>query len=524
MKINILDCTLRDGGYINNWSFKDEHIAKILKALKNSKIDIIECGYLDDKKGVKNDSTLFDSTIAADKVLASLLNSDAQRVIMINFGDFDVKNLPLKEQTSIDGIRLAFHKKDIDKAFETAYKIKELGYNLYFQPMVTKNYKDIEFLSIIQKTNELNPYAFYIVDSFGSMTLDEFHKYLILAQNNLNSSISLGYHSHNNMQLAFSNAISMCNQNLKREIIIDSSIYGIGRGAGNLNTELIADYLNNSYEKEYDTLPLLDIIDELLASLMAKNSWGFSPAQFLSASYNCHPNYASYLVNKNTNHIVGIKKILDKLPEENKSSFDKELIEKLYREYILEPKSSLKSELKLNLHKNILLIASGKSVNEYKELLQSKAKDSNYQIIGLNHKPTIECDYYFFTNQKRYDEFYEKIESNKIVITNNIQIKNDVSVVLDFSKLVLNREILVTNSTIVLINYLVHSSFTSVEIAGLDGYKIGVNNYSYDENQIVIDTKSQQEENDTIKNSLSELSNKIKIKLITPSIFSEENK
>ncbi|MDX4060338.1 aldolase catalytic domain-containing protein [Aliarcobacter skirrowii] len=523
-KIQILDSTLRDGGYINNWSFKDEHIAKILKALENSKIDIVECGYLDDKKGIKNNSTLFDSIMTADKFLTPLVSSNAQKVIMINFGDFDVKNLPLKDQTSINGIRLAFHKKDIERAFETAYKIKKLGYNLYFQPMVTKNYKDIEFLSIIEKTNELNPYAFYIVDSFGSMTLDEFHKYLILAQNNLNISISLGYHSHNNMQLAFSNAISMCNQNLKRDIIIDSSIYGIGRGAGNLNTELIADYLNNSHEKEYDTLPLLEIIDELLASLMLKNSWGFSPAQFLSASYNCHPNYASYLVNKNTNHIVGIKKILDKLPEENKSTFDKELIEKLYREYILEPKSSLKGELKLSLDKNILLIASGKSVNEYKELLESKEKDSNYQIIGLNHKPSIECDYYFFTNQKRYDEFYEKIEAKKIVVTNNIELKKDVYSVLDFSKLVLDYETLITNSTIVAINYIVQSNFKNVEIAGLDGYKIGVENYSYDENQIVSDRKSQQKENDIIKNSLAELSNKIKINLITPSIFRENDK
>ncbi|MFW0743027.1 aldolase catalytic domain-containing protein [Aliarcobacter butzleri] len=524
MRIKILDCTLRDGGYINDWAFKDTHISKILKALDSSNIDILECGYLNDKKGMKNNSTLFDSTATADKALAFLSKSDSQKVIMINLGDFDVKNLPPKEQTSINGIRLAFHKKDIDQAFESGYKIKELGYKLYFQPMVTKNYKDIEFLSIIEKTNELNPYAFYIVDSFGSMTLDEFHKYLVLAQNNLNSSISLGYHSHNNMQLAFSNAISMCSQNFKREIIIDSSIYGIGRGAGNLNTELIADYLNNSHEKEYDTLPLLDIIDELLASLMAKNSWGFSPAQFLSASYNCHPNYASYLVNKNTNHIVGIKKILDKLPEENKSSFDRELIEKLYIEYILEPKSNLLGELKLSLDKNILLIASGKSVNEYKKLLESKAKDPNYQIIGLNHKPSIECDYYFFTNQKRYDEFYEKIEAKKIVVTNNIQLKKDVNSVLDFSKLVLNHQVLVTNSTIVAINYLIQSNFKSVEIAGLDGYKIGVENYSYDENQIVSDVKAQQEENHIIKNSLVELSNKIKINLITTSIFREDDK
>jgi len=517
--IKILDCTLRDGGYINDWAFKDAYITKILKALDNSHIDIIECGYLDDKKGVKNDSTLFDSIATADKALTPLAQSDAQKVIMINFGDFDVKNLPSKERTSINGIRLAFHKKDIDKAFEAAYKIKDLGYYLYFQPMVTKNYKDIEFLAIIERANELNPYAFYIVDSFGSMTLDEFHKYLVLAQNNLNSSISLGYHSHNNMQLAFSNAISMCSQNLKREIIIDSSIYGIGRGAGNLNTELIADYLNNAHEKSYDTLPLLDVIDELLASLMLKNSWGFSPAQFLSASYNCHPNYASYLVNKNTNHIVGIKKVLDKLPSESKNSFDKELIEKLYRDFILEAKTPTKGKLELLKEKKVLLVASGKSVLDNKELLELRANDENYTLIALNHKASVECDYYFFTNQKRYDEFSERLELSKLVITNNISTTNEPNIILDFSKLVLNKDILVTNSAILAINFFIQQNYKSVEIAGLDGYKIGSDNYSYDENQVVSDTSAQLAQNEIIQTSLDKLSTFINIDLITPSIF-----
>lgn len=521
MNIKILDCTLRDGGYINNWSFNESHTIKILNSLNQSKINIVECGYINDKNGEIKDTTLFDSLDSVDQVLKNIdFNENIEKVIMINLGDYDVANLPPKEQTSIDGIRLAFHKKDIELAFQIASKIKESGYKLYFQPMVTKNYKDIEFLDIIERVNSLKPDAFYIVDSFGSMTLKEFHKYLILSDNNLANNISLGYHSHNNMQLAFSNAISMCMQNLKREIIIDSSIYGIGRGAGNLNTELISDHLNKTYDKNYDALPLLEIIDELLASLMVKNSWGFSPAQFLSASYNCHPNYATYLVNKNTNYIVSIKKILDKLPDDKKSSFDKELAEKLYRNYILESKSDLKGNFQLTIDKNILLIASGPSVIEYKELLEAKEKDSNYQIVALNHKPDdINCDYYFFTNQKRYDEFQDKIESDKIVITNNIQIVTDPIAVLDFKQLVLGNNELVTNSTILAINFLIQTGHKKVEIAGLDGYKLGKENYSYDENQIVIDVKSQLAENQIIENSLQQFSNKIDINIITPSIF-----
>ncbi len=522
--MQILDCTLRDGGYINDWAFPNKHIEKILKALSSSNVDVVECGYLNDKNGVANDSTLFDSTKSADKALKSVTNSRVENVIMINLGDFDIINLPNKKETKIDGIRLAFHKKDMNLAFESGEKIVKLGYKLYFQPMVTKNYKDIEFLSVIERVNELEPWAFYIVDSFGSMTLEEFHKYLVLANSNLNEQISLGYHSHNNMQLAFSNAISMCTQNFKREIIIDSSIYGIGRGAGNLNTELIADYLNNTYDKNYSTLPLLEIIDELLASLMSKNQWGFSPAQYLSASYNCHPNYATYLVNKNTNHIVGIKQVLDKLPKDKKSSFNKDLIEQLYIESIIEEKSPLSTKLEIPKNKKILLVASGKSIAEYIELIKLKEKDSNYILIGLNHKPVIKCDYYFFSNQKRYDEFEEQVDAQKIVVTNNIRIVNNSNIVIDFSKLIFTSDKLVNNVAIVFINYLVQNRYKSVEIVGLDGYKTNERNYSYDETSYVRDSKTLEDQNRQLTEALASLKEQIEIVFLTPTLLIDKEK
>ena len=524
MNIKLLDCTLRDGGYINDWNFTNLHIDKILDALENANIDIIECGYLNDKVGKNKNSTLFFHQTVLDNILKKHIKNKIQKVVMINLGDYDVTNLLHKDNTNIDGIRLAFHKKDINLAFEVGSKINQLGYRLYFQPMITKNYKDIEFLQLIERVNKLQVYSFYIVDSFGSMTLDEFQKYLILAQNNLDSSISLGYHSHNNMQLAFSNAISMCSKKLNREIILDSSIYGIGRGAGNLNTELIADYLNRSYNKNYNTVPLLEVIDELLASLMAKKSWGFSPAQFLSASYNCHPNYATYLVNKNTNYIVSIKKILDKIPEEKKSSFDKDFIETLYRNYILEPKSKLMGKFNVAIKKKILLIASGKSVSDYIEVLNTKVKNSAYVIIGLNHSPLVDCDYYFFTNQKRYDQFKDELDNEKLVVTNNIKIKNDVLAVLDFEKVTFVNNKLITNVAISCINYLINIGLNKVCIAGLDGYQENTNNYHYDETSVVNDNKTLIEQNDSLSNILDILQERICIKFLTPSLFQKKEK
>jgi len=220
--MKILDCTLRDGGYVNNWGFLQSQISKITDSLERSMVDIVELGYLDNRKGGNKNTTLFDSVASVESVL-SKSTKQMTKVVMINLFDFDVDKLPHKSKTRIDGIRLAFHKRDIEDALLEAEKIIDLGYQLFFQPMVTKTYTDDDFLSVIESVNQLDIYAFYIVDSFGSMLLAEFRHYVDLANHNLSDGVKLGYHSHNNMQLAFSNAIDLCGRQLARGVIIDSS-------------------------------------------------------------------------------------------------------------------------------------------------------------------------------------------------------------------------------------------------------------------------------------------------------------
>lgn len=521
MSVQILDCTLRDGGYINDWNFNNSQIKEIFTALKAANIDIVECGYLNDKKGAPENSTLFNSTGTINTLLKKI-NFDSQLVAMINLGDFDIETLPPKDKTLLDGIRLAFHKKDFEKALKAARFIIDLGYSLYFQPMISKSYSDLEFLSLIKEANKLDIYAFYIVDSFGSMTLEEFQRYAIISSYNLNPNILLGYHSHNNMQLAFSNAISLCNNRAKRDVIIDASIYGMGRGAGNLNTELIADYLNQTLNASYNTIALLEIIDTFLASLMRNNPWGFSPAHYLSASLNCHPNYASFLVNKNTNHIVTLRNILEKIPNEKKFSFDQKLIESLYMNNLLEPKTVERGVLHIPSDKKVLLIASGKSTLEYKELLYEKSDNPDYILIALNHNPEISCDYYFFSNQKRFDEFKNSISINKIVITTNIRSNINLKTVLSFKNLSFIDKTFISNVAVLAINYLISQGIQEVEIAGLDGYKTNTDNYIYEEKSVVIDHRALSMENTIIKEALGLLKMDIVIEFITPSVFKKE--
>lgn len=519
-KIKILDCTLRDGGYINNWEFSQSQFSKIVSSLEKSSIDIIELGYLDDKKGICINSTLFDSVSTLDKALGSLAQK-VHKVVMMDLFSFDLDKLPLQSNTKINGIRLAFHKKDINEALLAAEKIIDLGYQLFFQPMVTKNYSDDDFLALIKKANRLSIYAFYVVDSFGSMSLNEFNHYISLAHNHLNNNIVLGYHSHNNMQLAFSNAINLCSEKIDREAILDSSIYGMGRGAGNLNTELIADYLNTINKPKYKVIPLLEVIDEILAYYFKKHSWGFSPAQYLSASLDCHPNYASYLVNKKTTHIADIRQILEKIPLENKNSFDKNLADDLYQKFLFTEKSKPQGKLNISSDKKILLVASGSSVNDSLNLIKDKASSDNYVVIALNHKPQFSCDYYFFSNQQRFDKFTDELPLEKQVITTNIRSENSIGTVISLKDIVYVKETFVTNVTIMMINYLILTNIKKLEIVGLDGYQIGKNNYAYDETSELLNSHLYNETNQIVKDSLSVLKSFIDIKLLTPSAYTK---
>jgi 3-deoxy-D-manno-octulosonate cytidylyltransferase len=523
LNIKILDCTLRDGGYINEWNFTNQQINKIIRSLEESKVDIIECGYLDDKQGVEKNSTMFKNVPIIDKLINK---RGAIKVAMINFLDFTLDKLPLKEDSKLDGIRLAFHKKDLDKALVSGEEIKQKGYKLFFQPMITKNYSDLEFLEMLEKINKLDPYSFYIVDSFGSMTLQEFTRYVNLTDNNLSSNILLGYHSHNNMQLAFSNAISLCMSRLNRDIILDSSIYGIGRGAGNLNTELIFDFMNKTFNKEYETMPLLEVIDDFLNSLMHENPWGFSPAQFLSAAFNCHPNYATYLINKNTKHITEINQLLSLIPEDKKSSFDKSFIEKIYLDnYVNSLQNSLNDKFELDKNKKILLIASGTSVNEHAELIKNKINTNEYITVSLNHNSKFETDYYFFTNQKRFDEFSNDIDFGKTIISTNIKTDKTVFSVLDLSEIASYKDEVFTNVSLIAINMFFQKGFEEIEVAGLDGYDTNkMDNFHYHETTQIHDKKTLEEENGILLKGLKLLNEKISIHFVTPSIFKGELK
>lgn len=167
-KVHVLDCTLRDGGYCNEWQFGFENVKKIMNGLVEADVEVIECGFITNRVKYHPDITKFSTFEQIAAVIPK--NRDGKIfVAMMNYGEYDVDDIPPYDGTSIDGIRVAFHKKNIDEALKLCSKIKDKGYLVFIQAMVSLNYLDDEFLSMIRKVNIFQPYAFYIVDSFGMM-------------------------------------------------------------------------------------------------------------------------------------------------------------------------------------------------------------------------------------------------------------------------------------------------------------------------------------------------------------------
>ena len=468
-KVSILDCTLRDGGYCNNWEFGFNNIRKITDGIVNAGIEIVECGFLTNKIEYNKDASKYTTVEEIAAVIPENRNGKIF-VAMMNYGEYNLDELPACDGKSIDGIRLAFHKKDLTKAIEVCEKIKEKGYLVFIQAMVSLAYSDNEFLSLINRVNEIQPYAFYIVDSFGMMKSKDLIRLFYVVEHNLDENIWIGFHSHNNLQLAYSNAQTLCTVTTNRNLIIDASVYGMGRGAGNLNTELFVNYLNENADKNYDIKPLLTIIDEILNEFYQRNYWGYSLPNYLSASHNAHPNYAGYLDDKKTLTVDDMDEIFSMMDDEKKVHFDSKYIETLYLRYMEKGTVNNKhiEDLKTAIKgKKLLLVAPGKSSSDEKDKVISFKENKDVVTVSVNFAYD-EFDYIFLSNLRRYKEL-ENMVKGKCIVTSNIS-TSEAYLQTPYKALLNNEEAVKDNAGLMAIKFFISLGVKEIYLAGFDGY------------------------------------------------------
>lgn len=331
-KIMLLDCTLRDGGYVNNWNFGKNAILDIERKLVSTGVDIVEIGFLK-KEPYDPNRTVFSAEEQIHPVIAPKKKGVLYAAMVEVQNPLPVAELSPKSESSVDIIRIIVWKRLLKEGFEYCKAIADKGYKICIQPARVNQYSEEEFIQMIELFNQISPLAVYVVDSWGTQNKEDIVKYASIANKHLKDDIALGFHGHNNMQQAFSCAEAVIDLNLDRDIIIDASIFGIGRGAGNLNIELFANYLNAKHNKKYDIKPMLEIYADYINEIYARYPWGYTIPHFLTAVVDCNPEYAFYYGAENKLPANQILDILLTLSVDDKVIFSKETAERYLEKY-----------------------------------------------------------------------------------------------------------------------------------------------------------------------------------------------
>lgn len=530
--ISLLDCTLRDGGYVNDWNFGHTNLTSAFERLINAGVDIIEIGFLDERREFDINRSIIPSTKCVEKIYGKIDKKNSMIIGMIDYGTCSLKQVQPCSESYLDGIRVIFKKHLMHEALEFCHQIKNLGYKVFAQMVSITSYSDEELDEFIQLANHVKPYAVSMVDTYGLLYKDNLLHYFEYLNEGLDPDISLGYHSHNNFQLAYSNCMEVLRKKIERNLVVDATLYGMGKSAGNAPIELLAMHMNDHYGKSYDISQILEAIDGNIMKIYQETPWGYNLFFYLAASNSCHPNYVKFLMDKHTLSIKSVNTILEWIEPEKKLLYDKTHIEQLYLKYQASEcdDNSVRKALREKLSgKKLLILGPGTSIQKEKETILRFINENRPLIISINFIPEdFPVDYVFLSNPRRYIRLINQLREEKnagvkVIATSNVTNTHaDFSYTVNNAKLLDKEALVIDYSFIMLAKLLMDMNPESVICAGLDGYSATGLNYA-DENMEYWFTRRKADElNQYVKTALIPIKKKLDLSFLTKSLYEEE--
>jgi 4-hydroxy 2-oxovalerate aldolase len=392
MKTKILDCTLRDGGYYTNWDFDPDIVEKYIKYSNELNIDYIEIGYRNNKNPIEYKGQFYYSPKGTLEYFKK--NSNHKIALMIDFKSIDLsqaKNLLLDCVGLVDLIRIAASPDQLDNIQPFISQIKNLGFEVALNIMYLSNWNITKMKKSLANIKDVD--FIYLVDSFGSVFPDQLEK--IINEIKSISKNKLGFHSHDNIELAFSNTLTAINNKID---IVDSTILGMGRGAGNLKTELLLMKLIFNSKESYKTYDALSNLVEAFLPLKQIYNWG-SDISYKFAGINSYPQKDIMFLKLSKNY--EFSQILGHFEKKNNK------------------KTSLK-DISLSIIKNNLdtiIVGGGISIKSHENAIQKFIKKKNYNIIFLTTR-------YSNLNDNKFSNVFQIVLGSDVSKIKKIKSKN----------------------------------------------------------------------------------------------------
>jgi 4-hydroxy 2-oxovalerate aldolase len=286
-EIRVVDCSIRDGGLINQWQFSDEFVRATYQALSAAGVDYIEIGY-------KASQGLFDPQkfgkwrFCSDDDVRRVIDgveSTAKLACMVDIGRVEEKDIVPVAESPFKMIRVACYIRDVAKAIALCNMIMDKGYETTVNIMAVSTNHEREIDEALADLSKTSIPIVYVVDSYGAMYCED----ITMLVNKYREALpgkTVGIHTHNNRQLAFGNTIQAI---INGANMLDASVYGIGRGPGNCCLELLLSFLQNP---KFKLRPILDLIQKQYLPLREKIEWGYIIPYMITGMLNEHPRVA----------------------------------------------------------------------------------------------------------------------------------------------------------------------------------------------------------------------------------------
>lgn len=299
-EIKILDCTIRDGGLMNNWEFDKAMVKDVFEGLAEAGVDYVELGYRADKSQFSPADHGPWRFCDEEDLRDVAYECDTKISVMCDVGRTDYDAFLPSEQSIVSMFRVATYAKDVDKAIHLGQHIQDMGYEVCVNIMAASTVIEPDLDEALAELAKTSFEAVYLVDSFGYFFSEQIHYLTEKYLDGLNGK-TVGIHCHNNQQLAFANTIEGIRKGVN---MLDGSIYGMGRAAGNCTTELLLGFLKNP---KYDVRPVLALIEKYFEDLKAELKWGYELPYMVAGNLNRHPkNSLAYMQEGNPLREKGI--------------------------------------------------------------------------------------------------------------------------------------------------------------------------------------------------------------------------
>lgn len=431
VKTRILDCTIRDGGHLNEWHFDPGCVKAAYYAALKSGVNYFEAGYRYPaaKKnlglfGHSTDDTLNELFVASDNCKLSVM-VDAGKCETTQFQECRPEKTPLR------AVRVAAYPYELQKATRMVEELRGMGYEVFINLMASSELSpdDYAYLKNWGRKDVLS--GIYFADSFGSFIPRDISEQMAKLRGI--GFERVGFHSHNNLQMAFANTLRAIEEGAA---CVDASIYGMGRGAGNLPIEILLGYLEKTGETEYNTVPYLDVIERYFLKLFQEIGWGYSLEGLMGGLVNIHPYYAENLFKNKLYTVEEIWNALQLIKERCPISFSVDKLGEALEQRFYTPLTperaqgvhrALINELSITLAadaapggpfplkdkfkgRKFLVIATGPSILKHKDQILELQKRENCVTIGVNNLQNFfQPEFHVFVSRKRFQQYAAQV-------------------------------------------------------------------------------------------------------------------